>query len=260
MKKLFDKKEDLFAVLLIVIYVVVSMLLSQVSEKIGIDYLAEGVFYVIYTAFLAIFIAKNNIAKYIGLCKSDVKASKMLFYIPLMIVGAVGVIFGFAPQYKMPVIVVHTLVMPFTGFIEEVIFRGFLFKALAKKNIKIAVIVSAVTFGIGHIVNLFNGYDLTENILQIIYAVGVGFLLVFVYMRTGSIWYCIIFHAFNNVCAGFGSAELLVKLGGSEQMGSILNVTIRLVITAIYLVYVIKFVPKRPLTQREDNLSLAEEN
>ena len=43
------------------------------------------------------------------------------------------------------------------GFWEEVIFRGLLFQAIAKDNIKSAVIISCVTFGIGHIINLFNG-------------------------------------------------------------------------------------------------------
>ena len=43
------------------------------------------------------------------------------------------------------------------GFLEEVIFRGLLFTAIARNNIKSAVIISSVTFGIGHIINLFNG-------------------------------------------------------------------------------------------------------
>ena len=38
------------------------------------------------------------------------------------------------------------------GFSEEAIFT-----AIAKDNIKSAVIISSVTFGIGHIINLFNG-------------------------------------------------------------------------------------------------------
>jgi hypothetical protein len=38
--------------------------------------------------------------------------------------------------------------------IEEVIFRGFLFKALQKDKLSVAIIVSSVTFGFGHIVNL----------------------------------------------------------------------------------------------------------
>ena len=39
------------------------------------------------------------------------------------------------------------------GFMEEVIFRGLLFKAIAKDNAKMAIVISSVTFGLGHVLN-----------------------------------------------------------------------------------------------------------
>ncbi len=62
------------------------------------------------------------------------------------------------------------------GFIEEIIFRGFLFKSMYKNNIKLAIFVSSITFGMGHIVNLLNGRDLIPTLLQICYATAIGFL------------------------------------------------------------------------------------
>ena len=50
--------------------------------------------------------------------------------------------------------------MLFVGVLEEVIFRGLLFLAMAKDSMKAAVIVSSVTFGMGHIVNLLSGAPL----------------------------------------------------------------------------------------------------
>lgn len=54
------------------------------------------------------------------------------------------------------------------GFSEEAIST-----AIAKDNIKSAVIISSVTFGIGHIINLFNGsgMDLVSNLCRIVFAV-----------------------------------------------------------------------------------------
>lgn len=43
-------------------------------------------------------------------------------------------------------------------------------------NIKFAVFISSITFGMGHIVNLLNGKDLIPTLLQICYAVAIGFL------------------------------------------------------------------------------------
>ncbi len=245
MKKLFDKNEVIFAVILIVIYVAGSTLMVQLSETIGIGFLAEAIFGIVLFAVLIAFVAKNKLYEHLGLCKPEVPAAKMLFYIPLPIIAAVGVIFGFAPQYEPVTLAVHTVYMLFAGFLEEIIFRGFLFRGMAKKNMTSAIIVSAATFGIGHIVNLLNGYDIISNLLQIVYAVGVGFLLVFIFIRTGSLVACIAFHSLNNILAGFGSAKILVDLAGSEEGGQMINVGIRIALTAAYLLYVLKFTPKK---------------
>ena len=245
MKKLFDKNEVIFAVILIVIYVAGSTLMVQLSEMIGTGFLAEAVFGIVLFAVLAVFIVKNRLGRHLGLCKPEVSAARMLFYIPLTIIAAVGVIFGFAPQYEPVSLAVHTVYMLFVGILEEIIFRGFLFRGMAKKNMTSAIIVSAATFGVGHIVNLLNGYDLVENLLQIVYAIGTGFLLVFIFIRTGSLIACIAFHSLNNILAGFGSAQILADLAGSEQGGQMLNVAIRIALTAAYLLYVLRSTPKK---------------
>ena len=59
------------------------------------------------------------------------------------------------------------------GYIEEIFFRGFLFRGMAKENLRSAIIVSAVTFGAGHIVNLANTADTLGVLLQIAYAIAI---------------------------------------------------------------------------------------
>ena len=245
MKKLFDKNEVLFAVILIIIYVVGSSVMMNLSEMTGIGSLCETVFDIALFAVLFLFITKNGLYEHLGLCKPEVSAGKMLFYIPLLIIASVGVIFGFAPQYEPVSLVLHTVCMLFVGFLEEIIFRGFLFRGMARRNMTSAVIVSAVTFGVGHIVNLLNGYDLVSDLLQIVYAVAVGFLLVFIFVRTGSLIPCIAFHSLNNMLSGFGSAQILVDIAGSEQGGQMLNVGIRIALTGSYLIYVLICTPKK---------------
>ncbi len=65
-------------------------------------------------------------------------------------------------------------------FLEEVIFWGLLIRTIEKDILNTAIIVSSLTFGVGHIVNLFNGSgrDLVSSITQIVFAVLVGFVLV----------------------------------------------------------------------------------
>lgn len=84
------------------------------------------------------------------------------------------------------------------GFIEEVIFSGFLFKMMAKENVKRAMIVSALTFGIGHIVNLLNGAEFVSTIMQVCYAVCLGYLFVVIFYKSKFLIPCIVIHGVIN--------------------------------------------------------------
>lgn len=97
------------------------------------------------------------------------------------------------------------------GFLEEMIFRGFLFAAIAKSNVRSAVIISSVTFGIGHLINLFNGsgMELVNNLCQIVFAVAVGFLLVTIFYRGGSLLPCIMAHSTINTLGTFANETAL---------------------------------------------------
>lgn len=75
-------------------------------------------------------------------------------------------------------------------FFEEVIFRGIMCKSMARFNKGFAVIFSALLFGIAHM-NLYQGIP----------AFGMGIILAFVYLRSGSLWVPILMHAVNNFMA-----------------------------------------------------------
>ena len=107
--------------------------------------------------------------------------------------------------------VLYILSMFCVGFLEELIFRGLLFQAMAKDGVKTAIVVSSVTFGIGHIVNLINGSgaELLPNLLQVMYAVAVGFAFVMIYCRTGSLMPCIIVHSIFNGLSAFSNEAVM---------------------------------------------------
>ena len=106
--------------------------------------------------------------------------------------------------------------MFFVGFLEEIIFRGLLFNEKKKDSLVLAIIVSSITFGMGHIINLLNGSgtDLLNNILQIIYASAAGFMFVMIYLKTDSLIICILFHFLFNALSAFTveSSDILINL------------------------------------------------
>ena len=99
---------------------------------------------------------------------------------------------------------IYILSMCFIGFLEEIIFRGFLFKMMQKDNEKTAIIVTSITFGIGHIINLLNGAELISTLIQIVNAITLGYLFVILFIKTKSLWPAIITHATLNASSVFG--------------------------------------------------------
>ena len=108
-----------------------------------------------------------------------------------------------------------------------------------------AVVISSITFGIGHIVNLFNasGMDLVLVIGQIVFAVGAGFMLVEVMLKSGSLWPCIIFHFVNNALSIFENEAAGITLFGTEAMAVAVAVGTGALIAIAYAVFLVKALP-----------------
>lgn len=132
--------------------------------------------------------------------------------------------------------VLYIISMLMVGFLEEIIFRGFLFVEMCKDNVKTAMIVSSVTFGIGHIVNLVNGSgaDLLSNILQVIYAIAAGFLFTILFYRTKSLWACIITHSVLNALSVFANESAMTPTK------EIVSAGVLTIISAAYAIYILK--------------------
>lgn len=244
MKKLYEKNELTFAIVWIVIYCVLQSLANSFNEQIGIEYSASAVFCIVQTIVLSVFIWKNGLHKRYGLCKSSLPARRFLYYVPLLLLAVGSLWNGVAVKDSLGDIICHIACMICVGFLEEVIFRGFLFKAMAKNNIKSAIIVSSVTFGIGHLVNLFNGsgMDLVNNLCQICFAVAVGFLFVTIFYRGGSLLPCIITHSAINSINTFAN-------GAGVTVGKLMIfVLVMTLITVAYTLVLTKTLPKTQQT------------
>ena len=241
MKKLYEKNELTFAIVWIVVYCLLQSLANPLNNVIGIAYAASAVFCVLQTVVLFAFIRKNGLQKRYGLCKSSVPAWRFLYYVPLLILASGNLWNGVALRYTPTETVCRIVCMLCVGFLEEVIFRGFLFAAIAKNNVKSAIVISSVTFGVGHIINLFNGsgMDLINNLCQIVFAIAVGFLLVTLFYRGGSLLPCIIVHSAINTLGTFANdADLTTEM-------HLLHLAILIAVTVAYTLILTKTLPRR---------------
>ena len=199
MNKIFEKHETLFCILLIVLYIVIN---SFCLQNFGITDYRSVLINTIFSVTLIILMILLKRTTYYGLTKVK-EPKKYLYFIPLIILLTVNLWNGINLDHKTSDIIFHILNMFNIGFIEEIIFRGFLFKMMEKDNVRAAIIVSAVTFGIGHIVNLFNGAELIPTILQICYAISIGYLFVIIFYKSKSLIPCIITHSIFNALSIF---------------------------------------------------------
>lgn len=241
MKKLYEKNELAFSIMWIVVYCVLQSLANPLNKVIGIEYAASAVFCILQTIVLFSFIRKNKLQERYGLCKSSVPASRFLYYVPLIILATGNLWNGAAVNYSLPETVCRIACMLCVGFLEEVIFRGLLFVSIAKENVRSAIIISSVTFGVGHLINLFNGsgMELVNNLCQICFAIAVGFLLVTIFYRGGSLLPCIIVHSAINTLGTFANDTDLTM-----QM-NLLHIFALILITVAYTLILTKTLPRK---------------
>lgn len=205
-KELMNKKNELnFALIWIAAYVIVMNIALQFCN--GLDNLEtktpqQLLIPVICITILAIlstaFIIKNHLQEKYGLTKPNINIKTYLYFIPLILMSCTNLKNGLAIQAPLPQTILMILNISIAGYVEEIIFRGFLFRSMEKENLNQAIIISAITFGAGHIVNLANTKDTFGVFLQICYAIAIGFLYTIIVYKSKSLYPCINSHMFVN--------------------------------------------------------------
>jgi len=224
MNKMFEKYETIFCISLIILYIIIN---SFCIQNFGIDSYNSAIINTIFSIALVILMIVLKRTKYYGLTKVT-NLKKYLYFIPLVLIISVNLWNGININNSTSEIIFYMINMINIGFIEEIIFRGFLFKMIAKDSVKSAIIISAITFGIGHIINLFNGADLIPTLLQIGYAMSIGYLFAIIFYKSGSLIPCIITHSLVNSLSIFNV--------GSSYISSIFLI----IFPIIYAVYINK--------------------
>ena len=233
LKKLYDKSKIWFAISWIIAYCVLLSVGDALSASIGIEKSVTLAIAIILSVILLLFLKENRLFAEYGLCAPKASAKSMLYYIPILVMLTANFWYGVTLNYGALETVLYILAMLCVGFLEEVIFRGLLFEAMRKDSLKAALIVSSVTFGIGHIINLINGSgaELLPNLLQVIYATAAGFMFVMMYYKSKSLIVCIAVHGLFNALSAFAN-----EANATTEM-RILSAILLTVITGSYALY-----------------------
>ena len=229
MKKLYEKNEILFAVLWIVVYCLVSI---PIRGELG----DESPWMLLALALLAvgitIFVKCTHLEEKYGLIGWPQDSRQYLYFLPMWFLATGNLWGGFEVHYQSIYQICAVLSMLLIGYVEEMLFRGFLFKALLKKDgVKPAVIISAVTFGIGHIVNLLAGQTNLITVIQIFFAIAWGFMLTLAFYKSGSLFPCIIVHGLVDAFSKFAVDSIALEW---------VNMVVTIVVSIAYCIYLVR--------------------
>lgn len=121
--------------------------------------------------------------------------------IGIVVIEAVAFLGGINDQLSAQAILWLCLFMIAVGFFEELIYRGLIMHYLKLSSSKMAIVVSSLLFGSGHLINVLSGAELKLTIAQIIFACLFGAAAAEIVLLTKSILPVMIWHTCHNVVA-----------------------------------------------------------
>ncbi|OPJ62920.1 CPBP family intramembrane glutamic endopeptidase [Clostridium oryzae] len=144
-------------------------------------------------ATVIIFITSLKLWKSVGII-SKISKKSVILLLPVIILSFTPLLNGFNVEncFELSVILITAVLI---GVIEELEFRGIVFGVLKPRGSKVSILTSSLLFGLAHLLNLFYGAGFVETVLQIIFAVGFGFIVAVVRYKTDLILPQIIVHA-----------------------------------------------------------------
>ena len=225
MFRLYQRNRLNFALVWIWIYVAVFSLADALSGALGIEKSITAPLSLVLSAILWCWLRRYGLKENHGLRLFRGSAGQYLYFLPLVVICSSNLWFGVRLAFTPVETVLYLLSMLCVGFLEEIIFRGFLYHALRERGVRFAILISGVTFGFGHIVNLLNGAEFLPTLLQVCYATAIGVLFTVIYHRSGSLRPCIIAHCAVNMLSAFA----VERSRGADIVVAVLMVVISLV-------------------------------
>lgn len=202
MLKLYKSKDVLHSIVWLVLYLAANTITGNLATILNANYEVVSFIPIFILATVCfIYLYKTGISKDIGLlCRPTESAKNMMCYIPLFVLPAYSLIYGINNALTPLEILAAFLMYTGVGFMEEIVFRGLMFRALTKKWNRIVVVVFiSLTFGMGHIVSVVAvGMSSFDTMLQIINASVVGFMFMTVMLASDNLTACIIAHIAYN--------------------------------------------------------------
>lgn len=153
-------------------------------------------------------------------------------------------------------IVLGVLMLLGVGYREEVLYRGVITNAIARKyadstkGIWITVLSSSALFGAMHMGNILHGASFQSALIQSFSAIGTGAFFCTVYLRSGSIWGAAWLHTLINAAAAFEA--LFTNSGGDlvDVVNGLEGLSLLQLIIAVFDFMIVAFLLRKSKRQK----------
>lgn len=223
----------LFVTILELVIIAVAIAVGTMTKKLALpDYTLYGGTMLILTAITALTLKRMKWWKTIGFNSFDNR------YILLLIVSAIPMIGNLLGSYKsleLKFYFYYLLLTIMSGFVEEGMYRGLMLRALLKKGVWKAVIITSLLFSLSHLMNALAGWNWQHVALQLCYSFAIGFGWAAFAIRTGTIWPLMLIHFLNNFFSFIKTENLIKSLQSSTP--SLEGIIYTIVLSIIFIIY-----------------------
>ena len=147
-----------------------------------------------------------------------VRPLDLLWFLPLLLPVMLNLVVGL--EFRSLVLTIELLLISLLiGAAEETIYRGLMLNTLKVRGPWTAAIVTSVLFGLSHSLNLLSGKSGTEILIQVAYALAIGFGFAAVALRTGLLWPLILVHALIDFTSFLGRTGLSPTWNAAAGIG-----------------------------------------
>lgn len=191
------------SVIWIAIYGIIYSFSEKFPELFGGNHILTVFLIMLYIGALYMFLKKQKRLSVYGLCLPKYWRKKDVGWLMPLLSFPFANMYLQGNQAMLQNSWIMFLLMLFTVFLEELLFRGYLLVYLFEKcgidNKWIGMIISSVLFGMFHIVNIFQGADILYTMIQMLCACGIGLCLCVLVSQYKSIFPGTIVHYIINI-------------------------------------------------------------
>ncbi len=212
-----------FVAILEVMVILVYLALGTIAHFTNLSNVGlEGLANLVLTIIAVILLSVMGWWSIVGFRPPDQPADLLYFVVPFL-PAVVSLLAGV--ELKNVLVVTQLLIITLmVGFAEEAIFRGLMLNALKPQGDWTAAIVTSSLFALSHSLNVLSGKNLADVLVQILYALAIGFAFAALVLKKGIIWPLVLAHFLIDFTAMIGRTDF------SPVLNSILGVAIAFVL------------------------------